>query len=348
MNTVFEQAGPLRRRYAQLQESKPKARIRALAGEMGVSELELVAAGCGQIRPTPLRGPVRDILMQLGELGRVMALTRNEWCVHERRGRYEDVRAGEAMGIVLGPDIDLRLFLAQWRHAWAVDDGGRLSLQFFDAAGGALHKVYVTDETDAAAYQALVRRFADPEPRWPRLEAPGDAPAAYHAGADPAQLRADWLAMRDTHEFHGLLKRHKLARLDALRLAGADLAQQVPADTAERMLGQVAGQDISFMCFVGNPGLIQIHTGPIHKLMRTGPWFNVLDPLFNLHLDTTAIAGAWVVNKPSDDGWITSLECYANTGDLIVQFFGARKPGVPELAEWRALLAGYCPEPLAA
>mgnify|MGYP001582591811 CR=1 FL=1 len=32
----------------------------------------------------------------------------------------------------------------------------------------------------------------------------------------------------------------------------------------------------------------------------------------------------------------------------IVQFFGERKPGQPELPEWRHLLASLCPQALAA
>ncbi|SHI16878.1 hemin-degrading factor [Pollutimonas bauzanensis] len=341
------EAGPLRERYARIKAENPKARIRNVAQQMSVSELELVAANCGDIQSTLLREPAQDIFKQLGSLGRVMALTRNDWCVHERHGKYEDIRAGKTMGIVLGPDIDLRVFFSEWKSAWAVSDGGRLSIQFFDAAGGAIHKVYVTGETDVDAYHALVRQFADPHPAWPAI-IPLQAARDDTLPQAPAQLRADWLAMEDTHQFHGLLKRHNVSRLAALRGAGADLAQEVSNDTAERMLQDVAARDIPFMCFVGNRGMIQIHTGPVRKLMRMGPWFNVLEPHFNLHLDTTAIVSTWIVNKPTVDGWVTSVECYAGDGGLIAQFFGARKPGVPELADWRNLLAGYCPVPLAA
>ncbi|NYT39037.1 hemin-degrading factor [Allopusillimonas soli] len=348
MNTATaQQAQSLRERYTLIKAENPKARIRNVAEQMGVTELELVAAQCGDIKAQRLKEPAQDILKELGALGRVMALTRNEWAVHERHGRYEDVRAGKTMGIALGPDIDLRLFFSVWKSVWAVDDGGRKSLQFFDMAGGALHKVYVTDETDTAAYEALVARFVDPQAEWPEIESlpPVDATPVTEA---PAALRADWLAMQDTHEFFGLLKKHQVSRLTALRGVGPDLAQQMPNDLAERMITDVAGQSIPFMCFVGNRGIVQIHSGPIAKTLRTGPWFNILEPHFNLHLNTDAIDATWIVNRPTSDGWVTSLECFAANGDLIAQFFGARKPGVPELTSWRELLAGYCTEPLAA
>lgn len=84
---------------------------------------------------------------------------------------------------------------------------------------------------------------------------------------------------------------------------------------------------------------MQIRTGPVHRLVGTGPWYNVLDTGFNLHLKETAIAEAYVVTKPTEDGPVTSLEVLDADGMLIVQFFGKRKPGTPELADWRALLS---------
>jgi putative hemin transport protein len=65
-----------------------------------------------------------------------------------------------------------------------------------------------------------------------------------------------------------------------------------------------------------------------------GDWLNVLDPKFNLHLATEAIDRAYVVRKPTSDGIVTSLELYTSEGELITYFFGARKPGKPELSEW--------------
>jgi putative hemin transport protein len=91
--------------------------------------------------------------------------------------------------------------------------------------------------------------------------------------------------------------------------------------------------------FVGNPGCIQIHSGPVHNLKRMGPWFNVLDPDFNLHLREDKIVSAWVVYKPTRDGTVTSLELYDADDFCFAQLFGARKPGKPELEGWRAIAA---------
>ncbi|MGE0798748.1 MAG: hemin-degrading factor [Lautropia sp.] len=334
----------LRARHDALVAGGPPLRIRERAARLGVPEAQLVSEQLG-VAATPLAGPAQRLFRELGSIGRVMALTRNDWCVHERHGRYEKVMAEGPVGLVLGPDIDLRMFFEHWGHAWAVAENGRASLQFFDGAGCAIHKVYRTDETDAAAWDALIERFARPDAPAPSF-APIVEPAAPDRVGDRAALRARWLALQDTHDFAPMLRDLDLSRHAAIAGVGADLAQQVPNQTVEAVLQAAADTALPIMCFVGNRSMIQIHSGPVAKLMRTGPWYNVLDPTFNLHLNTAAIADSWIVNKPSRDGWITSLELFTADGTLIVQFFGARKPGIPEQPAWRALLAERCPEPL--
>ncbi len=127
-----EFAAELHSRYAALVAAEPRLRIRDLASKLGVTEAALVAAQCG-VQSQPLAGSAQTLLKQLGTLGRVLALSRNDACVHERHGRYEDIHAEGAVGMVLGPDIDLRLFFNCWQFAWHVTDPahGRDSIQFF-------------------------------------------------------------------------------------------------------------------------------------------------------------------------------------------------------------------------
>lgn len=332
--------------FERVRLAQPKARVRQVAAELGVSEYELLRAQPGGIVCRPLDGTLQDRVSALGTLGRVMALSRNESVVHERHGQYEKIRAGQDMGIVLGPDIDLRLFLEHWGPACWVVENGRESLQFFDHAGQAVHKVYKTAETDSTAWNAYLQQFrAQQFTQFTPQPLNKKQPTCTTLGSE---VRDQWLAMKDTHELHGILERAQLRRIVALQQIGEDLAQEVPRDTAERMLKRVAEDQISLMCFVSNSGIVQIHSGPIHKVLRTGAWFNVLDPYFNLHLNTEHIDSVWVVTRPSVDGWITSLECFNTEGEQIVQFFGARKPGLPELPAWRALMQSYCSQLLAA
>jgi putative hemin transport protein len=92
------------------------------------------------------------------------------------------------------------------------------------------------------------------------------------------------------------------------------------------------------MCFLHSKGVVQIHTGEIKNLKFFNEWYNIMDPKFNLHLNMSGVAETWIVKKPTVDGIVTSLELFDEKGDLITYFFGARKPGKPELEEWRAII----------
>jgi len=338
-----------------------KARYRDIAAQLELPEGGLIAAHVGEfdagespLKAIRLRAEWPDLIEALEPLGDVMALTRNESCVHEKVGTYRAASSmGEKrlMGLVLGGLIDLRLFYSQWAHGFAVEeslaDGAvQQSLQFFDAAGVAIHKIIMRPSSDLTAYAALVDFFSDEEqqPGLPVGEAWKDAAEKPDADIDVAAMRKDWAALRDTHEFFGLLKRHGVSRTQALRLADPQFVQQVPAGSAQELLQRAAEQAVSIMCFVGNPGMIQIHSGPVNKVVVMGPWLNVMDPGFNLHLREDHIASAWAVRKPTSDGLVCSLELFDDKGVLICQFFGERKPGQPERCDWRTLLESLAGE----
>ena len=323
-------------------------RIRNAAEELGVSEGELIAAQTGA-GVTRLIDDAEAILSALEPLGEVMALTRNENCVHERKGVYMNgsfSRMGPmAMGLFVNPDIDLRLFMNHWAFCFAVTEdsrvGPRKSLQFFDKSGQAVHKVYLTTKSDEAAYDALVagNPHADQSPAI-TVEA-YDPPAADKADSeiDWDGLRTAWENLKDTHDFFPMLRKYKVGREQCFRKVGADLAYRVGNDAARRVLDMARDEDCEIMVFVGNRGCIQIHTGPVRKLVEHRPWYNVLDPKFNLHLREDRIARTWVTRKPTEDGVVTAVEVFDDTGELIATFFGKRKPGIPELDLWREIVA---------
>ncbi len=338
----------LAERYATLKQSEPRMRIVDAARTLGVSELELVLL---DPRTQPLQPRPDALLEGLSTVGEAMALTRNPWCVHERRGRWSTptFHGGGSMGLVVGPDIDLRLFLRSWAHLvhTVVDNahGPLASFQVFDAAGTAVHKVYRTDASDTAAWDALVDQLAAVDRMAPTLRPRADAaPDRPDADVDVDALRTAWSALKDTHDFHPMLRTHGVGRTQALRLVGAPWALRVdPKSAVDSVLNGVAGTGEGIMVFVGNPGCIQIHTGPVERVAWRGDWLNVLDPMFNLHLDTGGLADAWAVRKPTVDGPVHSLELFASDGTLVVQLFGARKPGIPEDPRWTARIAALTP-----
>jgi putative hemin transport protein len=319
-----------------------KMRERDIAAQLGISEAALVAAEVG-LTATRIDADANRFLGRVAELGEVMALSRNESAVHEKIGVYENIHTGKHAAMVLGENIDLRVFPSRWAHGFAVTkkDGEqeRLSLQFFDKAGNAVHKVHLRPTSDVGAYHAIVADFRLEEQHQEFAEDhSGYDNGATDGGVDREELRDHWSRLQDTHEFFGMLKKLKIGRQDAVRTVGDDYAWKLGGGSVAEMLRACVSDGLPIMCFVANDGIVQIHSGPIVNVQPMGPWINIFDPTFHLHLRQDHIAEAWGVRKPTKDGHVTSVEAYDADGNMIIQFFGKRKEGHDERKEWRAIV----------
>jgi putative hemin transport protein len=325
-----------------LRARHPEMRERDFARIHSISEAELVAAETGRTA-TRLSIDLQTLLNGLTACGTVMALTRNESAVHEKIGPYEKVVFGPVASMVLGEEIDLRLFPQKWAFGFALEKPGedgaiKRSLQFFDAHGNAVHKVHARPETDLGAWAILVNNLRHPEQSDAIAVTEPVAAAEPGPQASVAELRQHWSAMTDTHQFFPLLKKLNLPRLRALEMVGSDYAWPLDPAATTSLFETVAGSDLPIMVFVGNAGCIQIHAGPIHTIKPLGPWLNVMDETFHLHLRLDQVAAAWAVRKPTKDGHVTSVELYGADRELIIQFFGKRHEGVDERTQWRAIV----------
>jgi putative hemin transport protein len=276
-----------------------------------------------------------------------MALTRNESAVHEKIGVYDRVNTGDHAALVLGADIDLRIFPKIWAHGFAVEkrDGEevRRSLQFFDEAGEAVHKVHLRPASNLYAYQKLVADLASTD-QSPTVVLKGIAPSEQEGSEADAResgsakdLRDRWSRMTDVHQFFGMLKTLKLSRHQAVQMIGSDYAWELADESLAAMFNYAATGGLPIMCFVGNRGCIQIHSGPVTNIKTMGPWINVLDETFHLHLRMDHVRELWAVRKPTKDGHVTSIEAYDANNQMIIQFFGQRHEGEAERDDWRFL-----------
>ncbi|MTH77117.1 hemin-degrading factor [Paracoccus aestuariivivens] len=315
-----------------------------LAAKLGVAEGALVAAqvGHGAIRIDPTLGRLFPAIQALGD---VMALTRNRSCVIEKIGTYNNFHDGDHASMTLDPEIDMRMFPRHWVHAFAVekatDAGIRRSVQVFDAAGDAVHKVHLRDSSDLAAWDALKRDLVA-EDQSDSVEFGPRAPVEpARASADRADaLRREWDDMTDTHQFNTLIHRQKMNRLGAYRIAGAPYVLPLAIDAVPALLERVQADSVGIMFFVGNMGCIEIHSGKIETLKPMGPWLNVLDERFNLHLRADHVAEVWAVHKPTKRGPAISVEAFDAEGALIFQCFGLRPEKGGDAEQWAKLVAG--------
>jgi len=327
----------------QARQDNPKARERDLATMLGVSEAAYVAAWCG-VAATRIEPRVAELLTGLESLGEVMALTRNDQAVHEKIGVYDKVKVSDRGVIVVGDAIDLRIRQKAWVHAFAVEKSGEdrivRSLQVFDAFGEAVHKVHLRPDSDIDAYHRLVGRLRSEDQSQTIAISPKPAPAAAVtlSDAEASGFREAWAAISDVHEFHGVLRRFGLSRSDALRHAAPEFAWRLENGALAAMMKVAASERLPVMCFVASSGVTQIHSGEITNIKEIGPWINVLDPNFHLHLRLDHVRDIWAVRKPVEGGHVTALEAYNENQQQIIQFFGLRGSNEAEREDWRFLI----------
>jgi len=354
-STVTIDPNNLKEQWQKLLEKEPKTRIRNAAKALNTSELALLGTELGKtawLLDIEFQSLFEDYVTRMGK---VTAITRNDDVVHERKGVYLNPQFnGSPVALFVGKDIDLRMFMRTWKAAFAVEEAGRngmrRSVQIFAKDGMAVHKIYLEDTGDAKVFDELkAKHTAAEQVPYTTLDAP--APQKQEipdSEIDLASFQKDWVELQDTHDFFMLLQRYKLSRTQALRLApvgneaetypSKKYAVQLSNDTTRQLLNMASTSATPIMVFVGNPGMIQIHSGKVEKILDYGEWLNVMDPEFNLHIRENAIATTYLVRKPSEDGLIHSIEVFDAKGDLIVTFFGERKPGIPELESWRSLV----------
>ncbi|EJF75232.1 hemin-degrading factor [Bartonella alsatica] len=330
-----------------LREEKKEMRDRDFAVSIGISEAELLAAYCTIGKAKRLKAAVTTLLENAPRLGTVMALTRNEYAVHEITGSFGKIVQNQHIPITLG-EIDLRIFSKQWQFGFEHDviilGKPTKSLQFFDQYGVAILKIYSKDTTNMEEWGKLVEKLLHEDQSSALNILPASIPIQPDTKEfDVEQFRNRWRKITDVHQLHKIISEFQINRYDAVKYVGREFANELKIEAVEMMLKKVAEQEIPIMCFVGNRGCLQIFSGQVKNIKQTGPWLNVLDSKFDLHLLISGIESVWHVRKPISDGYVSSLEVFDKNGEMIVQFFGMRKEGQKEREDWRLLLRNLSP-----
>jgi putative hemin transport protein len=341
--TILNQVSTLKMAWEKLKVEQPNLRIRDAAIQLAVSEAELLASQIGE-SVTTLKSNWPEILVEFKKLGKVMSLCRSNGCVLEHKGNFQkitiDGSAPHQMATVIGP-IEQRVFFSAWKFGFAVENetsrGVMRSFQFFDKSGTAILKVYLQDDTKVDIFNQLVSAYRS-ENQQQDLQIEEFVKPEYAKKIDMDAFTHDWENMKDTHDFFGMLRKYNVHRLDAVKWIDDRWANEVDRLSARKIVEIASASQLPIMIFVGNRGNIQIHQGKVKTIRQMGDWLNVLDPQFNMHLNEDLIANAFVVHKQTEDGLVSSLELFDKEGEMIAQFFGLRKPGLPQLPAWSALI----------
>lgn len=332
------EAGTLQEKWKNLISEQPEIRPRNAARQLGVSECELLACRLGEM-VTLLKPEFENILKELQKIGKFKAITRNEDCILHQTGFYPDINSKQLESHE--EILNVKFIFSEWKNVFAVKDENEKSLQFFDRSGSAVHKVYLTSESNEEAFDLLVKKFKTEDSN---LNTEMINPISEQAmpDVDVKEFHQAWKELEDFRNFEKLLHIFGMSRLQALQLApDAFFARKIRNRKAVVWPEDVIEQEIFIRMEVGNRGCIQTCMGQLQQIFWHGTWLNAGSENFGLHLDSARIDSTWIVRIPTAWGIISSIEIYNPEEELTARIFGFKEDGQPESGDWRKLLARY-------
>ncbi|WP_445676208.1 ChuX/HutX family heme-like substrate-binding protein [Pseudomonas aeruginosa] len=328
-----------------------------IADELRIEELSVAFARVGLDAEILEVENVKEFISRLEDLGEVRCITRNDYAISIQVGRYtnqylygyKEVDISAEAGLVLNPrDLDVRIFFRDWNYFFYVDEsksGKSLrSLQVFNNRGKAIHKIYFTEKTDGEKWENIVNDYKKKK---------GDIGGNLILKKEDREVRDyshvvfnksisnEWREMREVHDFYLLMRKHRMDRQSLFCSVDKDLAYKVANETLYEVLSLAKKNGVELAVFVSNSGCVQIFTGRVENLTREGQYINILNKKFRLHVKHEDIVNSWVVSKPSDCGYVNSLEVFAADGQQVLQIYGQRDEGSPEQVAWKNILTRF-------
>jgi len=336
----------LKEQWLALKAADAKLKPKDGADALGVSEAEILAVIADADATVRLDGDVQEIARRMIELGETISLTRNDSVVIERLSPFRRAALyGGGRGMLFKGTAELHVNFNHWRHAFAtvVKAGERemASLQFFDIDGSAVHKVYLRDKSNRAAYDDIVSAFraADQNIELKTLPLPAPTPHRTPPGFNPAVFLAHWGALLYPSLFDTFLTRFAVSRIGALDCAKGHFARELDPAAFRGVFDRLAEIKIPFTASAGNWGCRQECHVTIDSANESGPFINAHEEAFHMHVRKDRLARLFAVTLPSRHGAVTQLELYGPDGSLSAFLSSPKESLDDDRDEWRALIA---------
>jgi len=130
-----------------------------VAARLRVSEARLVDLIGIRLRPD-----ATALFTAARALGTFKMVLRNDFAVMERPGAIRDLFEGGGLLLVEGTTFSCLVESVSLRHAFALREGTKESLQLFDREGVSIAKLILRPESDRTGFEAIVRRLRLDEP----------------------------------------------------------------------------------------------------------------------------------------------------------------------------------------
>lgn len=296
---------------------------------------------------------IKLFIADLEGLGKIKCITRNTDAVSIQEGvlknqylnGYNKINISAEAGLILNPrELDLRVFFRHWNYIFYIEQVRhnelQKSFQVFSKNGVAICKIYLTEESDIQTMNSMLKKYisVNQSPVTFEIDRKAPPPQKINTMVSPAaEIDLAWREMKEVHDFYLLMRKYQLSRQEIFRIVGDDLAYKVNNTALADILALAKYKKEELTIFISNLGCIQIFTGTIKSLFNKNNWLNIYNNNTKIHINND-ISECWVVRKPGECGFVTSLEVFNSKGEQIIQIYGQRNEGETERETWRTLI----------
>ena len=253
----------LKSKWLAFQAENPKIRIRDAAKKMQISEAELLSTeiddGVSFLLIDNFKDFIKDILM----IDQIMFLIRNDIVVHEKTIKTQDVELieNQIINIKDGNSIllefDEKLFKYAFFQKKMHANRELRSFQFFNDLGDATLKIYLKSK-DLDAFDDIALKY--------------ESEYNYEIQSELNLNKAAHLESEINIDFPFSIDKNKV------------IESEISLNSLRLILESASDMKIPILIYGVGLGTVQYHMDTVRNVVDYGPWINVIDKKFNLHV----------------------------------------------------------------
>ncbi|WP_114417517.1 ChuX/HutX family heme-like substrate-binding protein [Marinospirillum perlucidum] len=237
---------------------------------------------------------------------------------------------------------EISFFLEDWYWGCALEEEDaqgeqQWSLQFFDREGKRFLKIAAVAGTALNAWMTLVETFSRSQQQLVRpLFATRTETRTQASTLNPDSFCQAWRQLGSPSQVNQLLNQQGINYRQAVELLEPRLARSVSIDSlesllaAQQQLGGCGCKSRGLRLDFYTPGSVQGCRGYLRATRLERQEWQLAYCGGRIDLNPAQLGEAFLVRTPKGQGWMTSLDIFSDTGQLVLQ---VREDSDPEAAE---------------
>tara|TARA_Y100000994_G_C15654843_1_gene426935 strand:+ start:262 stop:1212 length:951 start_codon:yes stop_codon:yes gene_type:complete len=270
----------LKSKWKTFQKDNPKVRIRDAAYQMKVSEAELLSTEINETVSFLLIEDMTAFIKDILKVDKIMLLIRSDYVVHEKTIKTKNIRLEDNQIIDLDKngckilDFNIDAFEYVFFQKKMHSNRELKSFQFFDKAGMAILKIYLKGK-DLGFFDEIELKYKK----------------IYHY-----EMQSD-LDINNSNLLDSKIK----INLPYDTSNSKATCRNISVKSLRLILENASEMKIPIQIHALGLGTIQYHIDTVRNIVDYGPWINVIDQKFNLHVLGNGLTKASLVQYQFKD-----------------------------------------------